>query len=208
MFWVLEAIASPQGGALLLLLLPTLTRLANECPECLCSAGVLTHVVQTFVLSDLLDVNSAPVIFPILEPLLLISSFRNELVRCGQDIGNKILALRSLAELHSPLFAAFLDSLSESNDLTVYDSIPSEFLDPLVDLLMTDPVHLPSGMIVDRPVIMRHLLEYSFDPFTRLPLNRSMLIPATRLKQKIDEWLQTTPRSRAFSTLLRSQSYD
>lgn len=54
---------------------------------------------------------------------------------------------------------------------------PDEFKDPLMDTLMTDPVLLPSGQIMDRPVIMRHLLNSNTDPFNRQLLTEEMLIP-------------------------------
>lgn len=37
--------------------------------------------------------------------------------------------------------------------------IPDEFLDPIYCTLMTDPVKLPCGEIVDRPIILQHLLN-------------------------------------------------
>merc|ERR1740130_1847267 len=38
--------------------------------------------------------------------------------------------------------------------------IPDEFLDPILDTLMTDPVILPSsGITMDRAIITRHLLN-------------------------------------------------
>ena len=40
---------------------------------------------------------------------------------------------------------------------------PDEFLDAIMFSLMTDPVRLPSGHIVDKPVIMRHILRYGID---------------------------------------------
>lgn len=52
---------------------------------------------------------------------------------------------------------------------------PDEFKDPLMDTLMIDPVILPSGQIMDRPVIMRHLLNSNTDPFNRQPLTEEML---------------------------------
>lgn len=42
---------------------------------------------------------------------------------------------------------------------------------------MNDPVLLPSGKVMDRPVIMRHLLNSSTDPFSRQPLSEDMLQP-------------------------------
>ena len=44
--------------------------------------------------------------------------------------------------------------------------------------LMRDPVILPtSGKIMDRAVIMRHLLNSDTDPFNRQPLTTDMLKP-------------------------------
>jgi hypothetical protein len=49
---------------------------------------------------------------------------------------------------------------------------------------MTDPVILPSGVIMDRSVITKHLLNSSTDPFNRLPLTAEQLVPG-----KINEFL-------------------
>ncbi|CAG9857038.1 unnamed protein product [Phyllotreta striolata] len=65
---------------------------------------------------------------------------------------------------------------------------PEEFKDPLMDTLMSDPVLLPSGQIMDRSVIMRHLLNSNTDPFNRQLLTEEMLIPADDLKEKIRIW--------------------
>lgn len=51
--------------------------------------------------------------------------------------------------------------------------------DPLMDTLMTDPVRLPSGTIMDRSIILRHLLNSSTDPFNRQTLTENMLEPGT-----------------------------
>ena len=57
-----------------------------------------------------------------------------------------------------------------------------------MDTLMADPVQLPSGVIMDRPVIVRHLLNTSQDPFNRQNLTVDMLVPATELKNRIEAW--------------------
>src|SRR6218665_2572596 len=57
-----------------------------------------------------------------------------------------------------------------------YGEIPDEFRDPLMDTLMTDPVILPSGTVMDRKVILRHLLNSQTDPFNRQPLTESQLV--------------------------------
>lgn len=58
-----------------------------------------------------------------------------------------------------------------------YADAPDEFRDPLMDTLMMDPVLLPSGAIMDRSIITRHLLNSNTDPFNRQPLNEEMLKP-------------------------------
>lgn len=65
---------------------------------------------------------------------------------------------------------------------------PDEFKDPLMDTLMTDPVKLPSGTIMDRSVITRHLLNSNTDPFNRQPLTEDMLVRNIELKQRIEAW--------------------
>ncbi|KAE8694471.1 putative ubiquitin conjugation factor E4 [Hibiscus syriacus] len=70
--------------------------------------------------------------------------------------------------------------------------IPDEFLDPIQYTLMKDPVILPSSRItLDRPVIQRHLLSDSTDPFNRSHLTAEMLIPNTELKARIKEFIRS-----------------
>lgn len=65
---------------------------------------------------------------------------------------------------------------------------PDEFKDPLMMTVMSDPVLLPSGLVMDRSVIMRHLLNSSTDPFNRQHLTEDMLQPAKELKERIKHW--------------------
>ena len=44
---------------------------------------------------------------------------------------------------------------------------------------MLEPVLLPSGTIMDRSVISRHLLNSNTDPFSRQKLTEDMLQPGT-----------------------------
>jgi ubiquitin conjugation factor E4 B len=66
--------------------------------------------------------------------------------------------------------------------------IPSEFEDPIMGDLMTDPVRLPSKHIVDRQTIVQHLLSDPKDPFTRQPMTIDDVVPATELKERIEAW--------------------
>ncbi|KAM1058916.1 hypothetical protein ACFX2B_023502 [Malus domestica] len=57
---------------------------------------------------------------------------------------------------------------------------------------MKDPVILPSSRItVDRPVIQRHLLSDSSDPFNRSHLTADMLIPDNELRARIQEFIRS-----------------
>ncbi|KAK6965612.1 ubiquitin conjugation factor E4 B [Biomphalaria glabrata] len=76
-----------------------------------------------------------------------------------------------------------------------YGDIPEEFKDPLMDTLMDNPVILPSGTIMDRAIIIRHLLNSQTDPFNRQPLKEEQLIPATDLKLRIDKWMEDKRKS-------------
>ncbi|XP_034551182.1 ubiquitin conjugation factor E4 B [Notolabrus celidotus] len=71
-----------------------------------------------------------------------------------------------------------------------YSDAPDEFKDPLMDTLMTDPVILPSGNIMDRSIILRHLLNSPTDPFNRQPLTESMLESVPELKERIHAWMR------------------
>lgn len=59
-----------------------------------------------------------------------------------------------------------------------------------MDTLMTDPVILPSGNIMDRSIILRHLLNSPTDPFNRQPLTESMLESVPELKERIQAWMR------------------
>ncbi|XP_063064951.1 ubiquitin conjugation factor E4 B isoform X1 [Engraulis encrasicolus] len=71
-----------------------------------------------------------------------------------------------------------------------YSDAPDEFKDPLMDTLMTDPVILPSGCIMDRSIILRHLLNSPTDPFNRQHLTESMLESVPELKERIQAWMR------------------
>jgi len=77
----------------------------------------------------------------------------------------------------------------------VIEDAPFEFMDPLLDTLMRDPVRLPtSKTIVDRATIAQHLLNTDTDPFNRQHLTIHMVEPVPELKQRITEWLESKRR--------------
>ncbi|KAH8742031.1 hypothetical protein FG386_003533 [Cryptosporidium ryanae] len=68
--------------------------------------------------------------------------------------------------------------------------VPEEFLDPIMQEIMLDPVLLPtSSKIMDRKVIERILISDGVDPFNRFPLSKEDLVPQKELKERISEFL-------------------
>uniref|UniRef100_A0AC35F793 U-box domain-containing protein n=1 Tax=Panagrolaimus sp. PS1159 TaxID=55785 RepID=A0AC35F793_9BILA len=70
------------------------------------------------------------------------------------------------------------------------DDIPDDFLDPLLNTVMLDPVKLPSGHYMDRKNILRHLLTDQTDPFSRLPCTVADLVPDPELQARIQAWIR------------------
>jgi len=120
-------------------------------------------------------------------------SYRKELFEIAITRMEK-LAMKSMFSLDK--FRTFADNVHTQyvkiNKTEVdYGEIPDEFRDPLMDTLMRDPVLLPtSNNIMDRSVILRHLLNSATDPFNRQELKESMLQPVPDLRKKIDEWMK------------------
>lgn len=66
--------------------------------------------------------------------------------------------------------------------------IPSEFEDPIMGSLMTDPVILPSKAVVDRQTIVTHLLSDGRDPFNRNPMTVDDVVPDDALRARVEAW--------------------
>ena len=94
--------------------------------------------------------------------------------------------------------------LEEIKEITIeedieYENIPEDYLDPLYNTLMDNPVLLPScGKYVDYDVIKKHLLYHNFDPFNRDELSLEQLEEYNNkpeikeknelFKKEIEEW--------------------
>ena len=99
------------------------------------------------------------------------------------------------------LFYEFLTEISElevTKEIS-YEDIPDEFLDPIYNTIIENPITLPSsGNHMDYNVIKKHLLYHNFDPFNREELTLEKLNEYNNLdeiieknllfKKKIDEW--------------------
>ena len=87
------------------------------------------------------------------------------------------------------------DAVKETKDSLVAEEelladCPDQFLCPIMSVIMTDPVMLPSRQVVDRTTIARHLLSDQSDPFNRAPLTMDMLEPQEELREKVRLWIE------------------
>lgn len=90
--------------------------------------------------------------------------------------------------INRDIYCAFFLAVSNQQTEDECADAPDEFKDPLMDTLMSDPVVLPSGTVMDRAIITRHLLNSCTDPFNRQHLTEDMLVPNIELKQRIEAW--------------------
>ncbi|CAL5370702.1 unnamed protein product [Camellia sinensis] len=120
-------------------------------------------------------------------------SYNDQLFSAAADVLWRIHEDGRIVQEFVELGAKAKVAASEAMDTeATLGEIPDEFLDPIQYTLMKDPVILPSSRItVDRPVIQRHLLSDTTDPFNRSHLTSDMLIPDTELKAKIDEFIRS-----------------
>jgi ubiquitin conjugation factor E4 B len=88
------------------------------------------------------------------------------------------------------VLSAKIESAKEAWDRAEldFDDAPAEFEDPIMGILMTDPVVLPSKHVVDRSTIMQHLLSDPKDPYTRQPMVIEDVVPDVALKERIEGW--------------------
>uniref|UniRef100_A0A915E1H8 RING-type E3 ubiquitin transferase n=1 Tax=Ditylenchus dipsaci TaxID=166011 RepID=A0A915E1H8_9BILA len=62
--------------------------------------------------------------------------------------------------------------------------------------MMAEPTRLPSGHVLDRKNILRHLLSDQTNPFTRQPLTVEELVPDLELKERIQQWIKESTAAR------------
>ncbi|KAF8399550.1 hypothetical protein HHK36_015417 [Tetracentron sinense] len=120
-------------------------------------------------------------------------SYNEQLFAAAADVLRRIgedgRVIQEFIELGAKAKAAASEAMDAEAAL---GEIPDEFLDPIQYTLMKDPVILPSSRItIDRPVIQRHLLSDSTDPFNRSHLTQDLLIPNVELKARIEEFIKS-----------------
>lgn len=118
-------------------------------------------------------------------------SYSNELFQYAENTLVKIGGGDMIAEIMEfSAKVAVVERQQKENDEALANP-PDDFLDPILSILMRDPVTLPaSKVVVDRSTISRHLLSDQFDPFCRMPLTMDQVIPNDELKARIDAWIK------------------
>ncbi|KAL6262830.1 hypothetical protein P5V15_005620 [Pogonomyrmex californicus] len=122
--------------------------------------------------------------------------------RCGKDVTASVHALwaKHEAALASPVIEHKIDTTVNVRDNKQKDDIalevPESFLDPITWELMTQPVILPSGKIIDQTTLEKFGEKEAIwgrslsDPFTGIPFSEDRRpILATALKSRIDKFL-------------------
>ena len=101
----------------------------------------------------------------------------------------KILPQDACAAFERAAYAIRDASLVLEDDDALLDDADQEFIDPIMQTVMQDPVLLTtSGVIAERGSIIRHLLSDPHDPFNRAPLTEDLLEPVPALKARIDAY--------------------
>ncbi|TRY61772.1 hypothetical protein TCAL_12264 [Tigriopus californicus] len=119
-------------------------------------------------------------------------SYSPDLFKQAEGVLLKIGKMDMIADLQEIDTSVCNLAASQKADDELFADAPDHFLDPIMSILMNDPVKLPdSGQIVDRQTIARHLLSDQSDPFNRMPLTLDKVIPQTELKQEIQNWVAT-----------------
>eukprot|EP00177_Eucheuma_denticulatum_P008227 GFKZ01014968.1.p1 GENE.GFKZ01014968.1~~GFKZ01014968.1.p1 ORF type:complete len:1137 (-),score=220.11 GFKZ01014968.1:190-3600(-) len=126
-------------------------------------------------------------------------SFKKELLPRAVNIAvrRRLLGGREVELVLGVAAAAEKAVEEEQEEEAELGDIPDEFMDPIMSILMKNPVRLPtSGNVMDRSVISRILLSDKVDPFNRKLLTEDMLEEETELKERIDKWIEQKKQER------------
>ncbi|EFN83981.1 RING finger protein 37 [Harpegnathos saltator] len=126
--------------------------------------------------------------------------------RCGKDVVASVHTLwfkyetilaSSITEYKSNTNSANVDNVTnnrQENQATL--EVPESFLDPITWEIMTQPITLPSGKVIDQVTLEKYEQNEAVwgrplsDPFTGIPFNEHRKpIIATILKLRIDKFL-------------------
>jgi len=110
---------------------------------------------------------------------------------------HNLMEISQINEFETKMNSLNSKAINKRDVELILADIPDEFLDPIMQTLMRDPVIFTSkttsqDFVIDRKVIERHILNNPTNPFTREPLTMEELRPHNELKKKIDEWIKST----------------
>ncbi|GIY33484.1 hypothetical protein CDAR_474271 [Caerostris darwini] len=118
-------------------------------------------------------------------------SYTSDLFPLAQVVLNKIGQGALATQLEMIACKVHKLAVKQQQDDELLIGAPDEFLDPIMNTVMKDPVKLPSsGVTMDRATIARHLLSDQTDPFNRSPLTMDMVVPDEELKSKMEKWFE------------------
>ncbi|GIX75439.1 ubiquitin conjugation factor E4 A [Caerostris extrusa] len=118
-------------------------------------------------------------------------SYTSDLFPLAQVVLNKIGQGALATQLEMIACRVHKLAVKQQQDDELLIGAPDEFLDPIMNTVMKDPVKLPSsGVTMDRATIARHLLSDQTDPFNRSPLTMDMVVPDEELKSKMEKWFE------------------
>ena len=102
-------------------------------------------------------------------------------------LGDKFAKAKELNEQEEEDFGEIPDEFTGKSMLSIsFQARTDGHLDPLMAILMTDPVILPSSRVtLDRSTIQSHLLSDPTDPYNRVPLKIEDVIPNTELLAQV-----------------------
>ena len=88
--------------------------------------------------------------------------------------------------IHDEILEAIGRVGNEIEKLEDEEDIPDEFLDPIMSVVIRDPIILPdTNTIMDLNVISTHLLSNKTNPFTRSPLTLEDLMEYNKKKEVV-----------------------
>ena len=119
-------------------------------------------------------------------------SYNEHLFEQAEEVLSKIGQFAKIDDLRKLAKIVKKSSENQMEEDELFADTPSHYFDPIMSVLMLDPVKLPSsGQIVDRQTIARHLLSDQNDPFNREPLTLDKVIPQDDLKKEILDWMES-----------------
>lgn len=127
----------------------------------------------------------------------LLSISEEDISGLVKPVEQEVDAIKTIVAALECTEAGKLKRAAIVQDLQPTPSIPDEFMDPILNILMTEPVILPDSKVtLDRKTIQRHLKNSQTDPFSRKELTEDELIPNEELKAKLMEWLANSQQQR------------